>query len=566
MTRAEQKSSLDAVHATLTRGSLDEKEMVVVVEDTLDIARIHKDPKEGKVGERSDPRDPSALPAKASQERVIISGEENDRLLRIIDRHLMPAITLTYFAVSFDKNALSYASVFDLQKDTGLVGNQYSLLNSIVYIAQLVFQPASAYFLVKLPLSKYVPFLIISWSACTAFMALCHNFQGLIATRFFLGGLESSIAPAWVLYGQMFYRRSEQGFRICCWYSMNGATIIIGSIVAYGLGHIKSDLLRPYQIIFLTLGLITALWGIVTIFLLPDSPTTARFLKGNDKVLAVERVRDNQQGIESREFKWDQVAEMVLDLKSWCWMALAFLISVPSGGLSSFGPLVLQSFGFDKYQVMLLNMPAGFLMMVAMFASFFAARRFKVKSAIIAIVMLPCLVGSSMLFSLGREPKDRPALLVAYYLTIVYAAVTPLMFNWHTSNVAGHTKKAATTAFFVAGQAGGNITGPLLFQSKDAPYYRKGLGVVLGIFCALYVLTGLTTLWLWRLNRRNARRRVRNGKKADLVDYSMMDANAVAEAKLRGEAGGGAEALGEGRLATLDDLTDLKNDEFIYVY
>jgi hypothetical protein len=38
---------------------------------------------------------------------------------------------------------------------TDLVGTQYSWLSSIVYVAQLIWQPMSSYFLVRLPLSKY---------------------------------------------------------------------------------------------------------------------------------------------------------------------------------------------------------------------------------------------------------------------------------------------------------------------------------------------------------------------------------------------------------------------------
>jgi hypothetical protein len=36
-----------------------------------------------------------------------------------------------------------------------LVGSQYSWLTSIVYIAQLIWQPMSSYLLVKLPVAKY---------------------------------------------------------------------------------------------------------------------------------------------------------------------------------------------------------------------------------------------------------------------------------------------------------------------------------------------------------------------------------------------------------------------------
>lgn len=48
-------------------------------------------------------------------------------------------------------------------KETGLVGTQYSWLNSIVYVAELIWQPVSSYLLVKLPLSKYCQFYFHTW-------------------------------------------------------------------------------------------------------------------------------------------------------------------------------------------------------------------------------------------------------------------------------------------------------------------------------------------------------------------------------------------------------------------
>lgn len=46
-----------------------------------------------------------------------------------------------------------------------------------------------------------------------------------------------------------------------------------------------------FKIIFLFCGLLTVVFSVVVFIVLPDSPMTARFLKGDDKLLAVERLR-----------------------------------------------------------------------------------------------------------------------------------------------------------------------------------------------------------------------------------------------------------------------------------
>ena len=111
--------------------------------------------------------------------------------------------------------------MFGLIDDTGLVGDQYSWLGSIVYLAQLVFQPFIAWLLVKLPIGKFSSTMVLFWGITLTCMAAAHNFGGLLTARFFLGTFEASIAPAFVAITQMWWRRREQTVRIASWYAMN---------------------------------------------------------------------------------------------------------------------------------------------------------------------------------------------------------------------------------------------------------------------------------------------------------------------------------------------------------
>ena len=46
----------------------------------------------------------------------------------------------------------------------------------------------------------------------------------------------------------MWWMRSEQTNRNAAWYSMNGITNMVGSLISYGLGHIHSEKLHSYQV------------------------------------------------------------------------------------------------------------------------------------------------------------------------------------------------------------------------------------------------------------------------------------------------------------------------------
>ena len=189
-------------------------------------------------------KDKAAQLLRAAGHSVVVDQAENKRILRLIDWHILPIILVIYCLQSLDKTALSYASVFGLVDDLHLVGNQYSWSAAIVYVAQLIWQPFIAYFLVKLPLAKFCATMVFCWGATLMGMVAAKDFGGLMAARFVLGSFEASVAPTFIALVQMvgirlrtiriqltcmqWYRRSEQTNRNAAWYSMLGVVNIVG--------------------------------------------------------------------------------------------------------------------------------------------------------------------------------------------------------------------------------------------------------------------------------------------------------------------------------------------------
>ena len=146
-----------------------------------------------------------------------------------------------------DKSVLGYASIFGLQQDTGLKGNQYSLVGSIAPIAQLAWQPFSSILIVKVPHRILMPALVLGWGIAQTAMAACHNYPSLLATRFFLGLFEAGCLPLFSVITNQWYRRAEQPIRVAAWYGTNGLATIVASALSYGLGHIPSETLKSWQ-------------------------------------------------------------------------------------------------------------------------------------------------------------------------------------------------------------------------------------------------------------------------------------------------------------------------------
>lgn len=524
-------------------------------------------------------RDKAAQLLKEAGYAIVVTPEDNKRLLRKIDTAILPIILIIYCLQSLDKTALSYASVFGIIDDAHLHGEEYSWLGAIVYVAQLVWQPVVAYFLVKLPLGKFCATMVLCWGATLCGMAAALNFGGLMATRFILGSFEASVAPCFIAIVQMWYRRTEQTSRNAAWYSMLGIVNIVsaalnrakekltagqfGSLLSFGLAHIHSEILDPYQIIFLFCGLLTVVFSIAVFIFLPDSPMQARFLKGDDRLLAIERLRMNQMGISSGVWRWDHVREVFLDVKTWLWFAMLTAVSIPSGGITTYGPLIVKSFGFTSFQTILFNMPFGAVQLVATLGGAMAATRWKAKSPIIALLCIPPIIGLSIMLGVTYEKSNRGVLLFAYYITSVYPAISPLIYSWSGQNTGGDTKRKVTTGVMFLGASAGNIIGPNLFKTSEAPRYAEGLRADLILFVIIILLVATGAAWIRILNKKHAAARERVGKSAKVIDLSMEDNKALVEHHELVNDGAAAGGVGD---RAFDDVTDLVNEDFIYLY
>jgi ACS family allantoate permease-like MFS transporter len=68
-------------------------------------------------------------------------------------------------------------------------------------------------------------------------------------------------------------------------------------VIYYGIGHITSGPLPAWRYIFLLLGLLTCITGVLCFWLLPNTPADVQWLDARGRAIAVERVARSQTGI-----------------------------------------------------------------------------------------------------------------------------------------------------------------------------------------------------------------------------------------------------------------------------
>jgi len=515
------------------------------------VARTNSDEKLG--GQDEHLENPTLAEKGVTGSGVFCSAEDNDRIRKKTDMHLLPVLMVIYFLQIADKTIIGLTAVYGLRRDANLVGNQYSTIGAMGYYAQLVAQPLAAVLLVKFRYSHFMASIVILWAGALLGMAGSENFQALAATRFLLGFFEAAAIPLFSVITISFYRRSEQPLRVAAWYGTNGLATIFCSPLCYGLARIRGSSLYTYQIIYLFFGLITVIVGVASYFLVSDSPSQAKFLSPEDRLKAVERLKANQQGITAAKFNWGHVREAFTESKLYIYLLATICINAGAATTSVFGPIILQSLvGFTADQAVLLNMPFGFLQWVAILIASWLAQRYQNKSAILFAWNVPVIVGVALLYALPKTKAYQGPLLLGYYLMSFLFSFNPLILAWMGSNVAGQTKKSTYYTAFNAASAVGNIIAPYLFNAKDAPGYKPAMQGILVIFCALSCLIVLQVFNLLRLQRKKENQREAAGLPRKMRDFSM-DRKYVEAAE--------GEVSDEG----LQDKTDQNNLYFTYL-
>lgn len=148
---------------------------------------------------------------------------------------------------------------------------------------------------------------------------------------------------------------------------------------------------------------------------------------------------------------------------------------IASGGIGTFGNLIVKDFGYTNFNAILFNIPFGVIQVVVTIGSAALATKIRRKGLVIALISIFPITGTILMIAVPRNGNTKGVLLFGYYLVSFLGAITPMVFTWQGQNTGGDTKKKTTTAVVIIGMCAGNIIGPHIFDTKDAPLYRPGL-------------------------------------------------------------------------------------------
>lgn len=120
---------------------------------------------------------------------------DDKKLLRKLDLHLIPTMTILYLLSFLDRVNIGQAKIDGLTVTLHLSSTQYNACLSIFFVTYVIFEIPSNLILKRLRPSRWIPMIMVAWGIIMTLMGLVQSYAGLLICRLFLGGFESGLFP-----------------------------------------------------------------------------------------------------------------------------------------------------------------------------------------------------------------------------------------------------------------------------------------------------------------------------------------------------------------------------------
>lgn len=466
---------------------------------------------------------------------------DEKKLLRRVDWHLIPMVTILYLMSFLDRANIGNAAIEGLVKDLKLTGNKFNMCLTVFFFSYSLFEVPSNMVLKKLRPALWLPIIMVAWGTVMTFMGFVTSYHGLLAARFFLGVTEAGLFPGVAYYLTQWYRRQELQFRQALVYSATQIAGAFSGLLAYGIAKMHGVGGKAgWRWIFILEGLATVLIAFFAFYAMYDYPDTAKFLTQEEKDYLMHRIKYDTNvvvsGNNSNVITEDDMPDIGnhpendehggryvwAAFKDWHVYAgtLLFLANViPGYALVMFLPTILSSLGFSRTKSQLLTVPCYALGAISCVIQAVISDRFGYRSPVVIINFALLTIAFAAIFAINPVKNPYAIYGMVYLVTFSIVPAFPGLIVWTANNLSGSYKRAIGMAIQIGlGNLGGAI-GSNIYRAKDAPYYKLGHGFAMGMGIMGTVTGIVLLLGLMHENKR----KIKNWKEGKFNDYTLED-------------------------------------------
>ncbi|KAL4937219.1 hypothetical protein BDV06DRAFT_232721 [Aspergillus oleicola] len=441
-------------------------------------------------------------------------GEER-RIIRKIDWHVCLWACIMFLGLQVDRSNLVQAVSDNMLDDLGLSTNDYNTGNIIFYISFLTAELPSQLISKALGPDRWIPMQMTLWSLVAISQSLLQGRRSFFLTRSLLGMLEGGFIPDIVLWLSYFYTSRELPTRLSLFWTTLSVTEILGSFLAFGVLHMRGVLgWGGWRWLFLIEGLITLVLGIASFFRMPASAVETKtwfrpkgwFSEREVRIVVNRVLRDdpskgdmhNRQAITLRRL-WDSLRDYDL----WPLYALGLIVYTPMVPVRTYITLTLKSVGFDTFTTTLLIIPYNIFHIAFLNGLTHLSEGLNERALVASIQslwVLPCL---AVLRFWSGSMSDAWGTYAIMTTLLSYPYCHAILVGWTSKNSNNVGTRTVSAAVYNMSVQMGNIIGNNVFRADDAPLYKRGFSVLLGLNLLGIGMFIATKVYYIRRNRQN---------------------------------------------------------------
>ncbi|CZR53706.1 related to putative tartrate transporter [Phialocephala subalpina] len=457
--------------------------------------------------------------------RALLSYDEEKKLIRRIDWHLMPLMSLMYLLKNLDAANAANARIMDkgtsrnILTQLHMTSNDYNFVTTLYYIPYIIAEAPSNLLVKRVLPSRWQSRIMVTWGTALCCHAAVKNKGGLWTARFFLGLFEAGLWPGMLLQMCYWYRPDELALRILYVTVLGYFSTVIGGVLAFAFNGVTTGGLSGWQWLFLTEGIVTVVVGIVAFFAMPDFPSGARWLTENEKAFIQARLPGNSPRSAEAHFSIREILDVLKDRKIWLFTLCWAFFTIGTTGLTFYQPTVIANLGFTSIaRSQLLNIPSAVVSVIVTIIFGLLSDAALVPQPLIPLSFLIAIMACyAVLFTFPNTGMVYAATIIA---TGVSSSWYTVMWPWRVQT----TEKATGSAFAIGfvnsyGQIGGAV-GSQIFNSKYAPRYATSFGVTMGMVGFAIIMNLITWSQTYKIDnetRKLKRVRLRAGKTNETV-------------------------------------------------
>ncbi|KAK7926570.1 MFS transporter prlL [Apiospora marii] len=484
----------------------DSKDMAITAIDRPDgpLQSVDKDNTRSDQGSESTSTGFITSEDERSRARQLLTPEEEKKLLRRIDWHLMPLCSIIFMFKNLDSDNIPY-----------IIGEAPSNL-----------------LIKRFSPSKWQSRILVSWGIVLGLHCLAKDSAGLYAARFFLGLFEAGQFPGVILQMCYWYRPDEMSLRLLYFYICGNLSGIFSGILAFAFDHLSGyGGLSGWQWLFLVESLATVVMGVIVWYTLPDCehtnpfdshgfprrltsrivPDTASWLSEKEKAFIQARLPPNAPRASEQTFKFSEIVASLKDIRLWLFTLIWAFFTVGTSGVRFYQPTVIANLGFtDIATAQILNIPITVLGLAIIATTGTFADNARLPRPLYPLAFLTAILACYGV--LVAYPSNGAVYAATMVGNAVTAAWYPMMWPWRVQTTSRATGSAFAIGFVNSyGQIGGAV-GPQLFRAAYAPRYRVSFGVAMALVGACMGMTLLT--WFLTRETESETRRLKRAKLA----------------------------------------------------